>query len=352
MPINTKVKDSSAKIIFKDAALCAQFLRGYVDVPLLRDVQPEDIEDVTERYIHMFTEERDSDIVKRVYLKEKKECGGDNAQENRTSFFVVSLIEHKSRVDYNVVMQILRYMVFIWEDYEKEAEKRRRGASKLKGFKYPPVLPIVFYDGAAEWTAAERLCDRVDAGGLPGMYIPDYRYLLVQLKDYSNAELMKKKDELSVVMMMDRLHGIEDFDKANREISPGYLEGIAAEAPEYLLDIIAQVAEAMLTRLNVPVEETEVFTRRIKERRMGKLFADFKGYDVQASRVVWKKEGSIQRLTGQVRKKMQKSMPIKSIAEALEEEVSVIAPIYGLLQAHPDWDDEQICDELMLQKQE
>lgn len=30
-----------------------------------------------------------------------------------------SLIEHKSYVDYNVVMQILRYMVYIWEDYLK-----------------------------------------------------------------------------------------------------------------------------------------------------------------------------------------------------------------------------------------
>ena len=91
---NSKYRDSSSKIIFEDTILCAQFLRGYLDIPLLRDVRPEDIEDVSERYVHMFMEERDSDVVKRVRMK-----------TNETPFFLVSLIEHKSKVDYNVAYQ-------------------------------------------------------------------------------------------------------------------------------------------------------------------------------------------------------------------------------------------------------
>lgn len=93
--------------------MCSQFLHGYVNIPLLKDVQPEDIEDVSKQYIHMFTEERNSDVVKKVQLK-----------GNETAFYLISLIEHKSQVDYNVIMQILRYMVYIWEDYEKEQEKK------------------------------------------------------------------------------------------------------------------------------------------------------------------------------------------------------------------------------------
>ena len=113
---NSQIRDSSAKIIFDDPILCAQFLRDYVDIPLLRNVQPEDIEDETERFVHMFTEERDSDVVKKIRIKEEK-----------TPFYIVSLIEHKSYVDYNVTMQIFRYMAFIWEDYEKEQERMRHG---------------------------------------------------------------------------------------------------------------------------------------------------------------------------------------------------------------------------------
>ena len=66
---NSKYKDSSGKIIFENPILFSQFLRDYIPVSLLAEVQPEDIEDVTERYVHMFVEERNSDVVKRVHLK-------------------------------------------------------------------------------------------------------------------------------------------------------------------------------------------------------------------------------------------------------------------------------------------
>ena len=83
---NARYRDSSGKTIFGDPVLCSQFLRNYVDIPILKDVKPEDIEDVSERYVHLFTEERNSDIVKKVHLE-------------NNSFFMVSLIEHKSDVD-------------------------------------------------------------------------------------------------------------------------------------------------------------------------------------------------------------------------------------------------------------
>lgn len=118
---NSKVKDSSSKIIFAAPILCAQFLRNYTGIPLLQNVQPEDIEDVSERFVHMFTEERNSDVVKRVRMK-----------DDETAFYLISLIEHKSDVDYNVVMQVFRYMAFIWEDYEKEAERQQAYEEGIK----------------------------------------------------------------------------------------------------------------------------------------------------------------------------------------------------------------------------
>lgn len=214
---NTKLRDSSSKIIFGDPILCSQFLRGYTGIPLLKDVQPEDIENITERYVHMFVEERNSDTVNRVRLKNIE-----------MPFFLVSLIEHKSKVDYNVVMQILRYMVFIWEDYEKEQERLHPGISKTKDFKYPPILPIVYYDGVDNWTASVQLRERVHLNELLREYIPDFKCILVQLNDYSNEQLLAK--------------------------------------------------------LNVPSEEVESLTGLIKERNMGELFANFKAYDVQAAR--------------------------------------------------------------------
>lgn len=41
-----------------------------MNMPVLKNVRPEDIEDVTERYLPMFTEERNSDTVKRIKIEE------------------------------------------------------------------------------------------------------------------------------------------------------------------------------------------------------------------------------------------------------------------------------------------
>ena len=270
---SSKVKDSSSKIIFEDPVLCSQFLKGYVDIPILKDVQPEDIEDVTERFVHMFTEERNSDIVKKVRTK-----------INDESFFLISLIEHKSVVDYNVVMQILRYMVFIWEDYEKEMERQHKGISRTKEFKYPPILPIIFYDGANGWTAGTRLQERVLFSDMFAKYIPDYQCILMQLNNYSNEELLKRKEELSIIMLIDKLKNAADYTELEQGISEEYLREATGNSSEYLLGIVAQVVEILLAKLNVPDEEVLRFTGQIKEKKMGELLANFEAWDVQAIR--------------------------------------------------------------------
>ena len=57
---NSRTQDSATKLIFGNNRLCSQFLRDYSGIELLKDVREEDIEDMTTRYIPMFTEERDS----------------------------------------------------------------------------------------------------------------------------------------------------------------------------------------------------------------------------------------------------------------------------------------------------
>lgn len=153
---NPRLRDGSNKLIFGDNILCAQFLRDYADMEILRKVQPEDIEDVSERYVPLYSTERESDTVKRVnvgkYLPALK-----NENPLELPLYIVSLVEHKTKVEYNVAMQILRYMIHIWEDYEKEMNRRYPHISARKDFRYPPVFPIVYYEGTEKWTAPEDL---------------------------------------------------------------------------------------------------------------------------------------------------------------------------------------------------
>ena len=142
----------------------------------------------------------------------------------------------------------------------------------------------MFYDGVKNWTAATSLHERVFFSDILGKYIPDYQCLLVQLKDYSNAELMEKKNELSVLMLMEKLRNAADYEEFEKELDKAYLEEAIEGSPQYLLKVMSQIIEVFLAKLNVPREETGTFTDRIKERKMGELFKHFEGWDVQAIR--------------------------------------------------------------------
>lgn len=274
---NSKPHDSSSKLIFGNAKLCSQFLRNYIDIPLLKNVKAEDIEDVTERYVPMFTEERNSDTVKRVKL------------EGNNILFFVSLIEHKTKVDYNVCMQLLRYMVYIWEDYEKEMERQKKGISRTKGFRYPPILPIVYYEGNGRWTAARSLQERVLFHKAFEPFTPNFFYKLIELNSYSIGELAEKNDELSLVMLINRLQSTEEFQNLN--LPDDYLKNLSEHSTEEVLDIVAKVTATMLRHLNLPEEEVEEFTGQVKERRMAVLFEHFKDVDIPAERKRAREEG-------------------------------------------------------------
>jgi len=274
---NSKVHDSSSKLIFGNAELCSQFLRNYMDMPILKNVKAEDIEDVTERYIPMFTEERNSDTVKRIKLS-----------ENQTLFFI-SLIEHKTKVDYNVTMQLLRYMVYIWEDYEKEMEKQKKGISKTKGFRYPPILPIVYYEGTGKWTASCNIQDRILFHKAFEPFTPKFFFKLIQLNSYSVNQLIDKNDELSLLMLINRLQSSTAF--RNMDLPEDYVKNLSENSTDELLDIIARITAAMLRHLNLPEDEVEEFTGQVKERKMAELFENFKDIDLPAARKKAKAQG-------------------------------------------------------------
>ena len=276
-PDNTKIHDNGAKLIFDDPILCAQFLRGYTDIELLKEVQPEDIEDISERFLPMWQEGRDSDSVKMVRLKD---C----------DLFLIAIVEHQSKVHYDMAFKLLRYTVMVLTDYEREEEKKRPGITRTKEFRYPPIIPIVYYEGTSQWTAVRHFKERVYLNEVLGKYIPDFEYLVVPIASYTNGELIEKKDELSLIMLINKLRNSGDF-KTLKEIPAEYFEELSEKTPQYLLELIGKIIAVFLYRLNVPRREVEQFTDQIKGGEFQMLFDSFEAYDVQETRRISKAEG-------------------------------------------------------------
>ena len=167
---------------------------------MLSGVKPEDIEDVSKRYQAFLGIEFESDTIKKVYLHR-----ADGTPDRE--IYVISLIEHKSAVDYDVAMQLLRYMSVIWHDYKTKQNAIKKDANRRKSFRYPLIIPFVYYEGEDKWTADLHLKDRIEFAEEMSEYIPDFRYHVVSVHQYTNEELSEKGDEMALVMLIKRYYG-------------------------------------------------------------------------------------------------------------------------------------------------
>ena len=108
MDVIRNAKDNCLKLILGEHELFSEFLRDFINIDILKAVDTADIEDITERFIPLFMDQKDSDVVKRINLK------GD------APFLVISIVEHESEVNYRSSFKMLQYIALVLNDYEKE----------------------------------------------------------------------------------------------------------------------------------------------------------------------------------------------------------------------------------------
>ncbi|HFQ94894.1 MAG TPA: Rpn family recombination-promoting nuclease/putative transposase [Anaerolineae bacterium] len=97
---------------------------------------------------------------------------------NGLPVLIYFLFEHKSRPDRRVMLQLLRYMLRMWE----RQVKARMSLS--------PVIPVVIHHGKQEWTAPQdfhSLFVNLPEGVRP--YLPDFQYHLADFSYVSDEEI-------------------------------------------------------------------------------------------------------------------------------------------------------------------
>ena len=286
---NDRNRDISSKTVFRDRVLCAQFFQDNFDIPALKNVRPEDIEDISERFLPYLGTEFDSDTVKKIRILDisrKTESGTET--ENRPPF-LVSLIDHKSVIDYDAAMQLLRYMMCIWTEYRREMEAKSPGCTSRKKFRYPVILPIIYYEGKSGWTADRCLSGRIADSAEYGNWIPDFRYEVVRIHDYSNDDLLKRGNEMSLVMLINKIQDASDLEKFIH-ISPQELNSIVRNSPRHVLDRVVEVMENLCFKINTSDEERIQCVRKVRDREMGYLFENMEHIDIQEERRKRKEE--------------------------------------------------------------
>jgi hypothetical protein len=273
------IRDTSFKLIFGDHELFAAFLKDFVPIPALKAVEPGDIEDISERFLPLAQNHRDSDTVKRIRL------------EGSPPLLVIAIVEHESRVNYRAPFKMLQYISLVLDAYEKDAEREHPGISAGRDFRYPPVVPVIFYDGKSPWRAARNFKDRTAGGELFSRYIPQFEYELVELNRYSVEALTRFQDALSFIMIIDRIRDREGI-KVLGELPAEYVESLGLRIPPGLRKLIKDVLGALLGRLEVPAEVIGTVRNMIEREEYGSMFEELVA-NVRAENRRLRREGRV-----------------------------------------------------------
>ncbi|MCI9141949.1 MAG: hypothetical protein HFH87_04910 [Lachnospiraceae bacterium] len=197
--------------------------------------------------------------------------------------FLVSLIDHKSLVDYDAAMQLFRYMMCIWTAYKKEMEIKHKGITGRKSFRYPVIIPIIYYEGKSTWTASRNFCDRIGYSSEFQKWIPDFQYELVSVHEQSNQDLLKRGDEISLIMLMNKIQNADDLEQL-LHIPADKINQIVKDSPEHVVDIMVSVMENLCFKIDVSAEERMKCVQKVRERKMGYLWENMEKFSIQEER--------------------------------------------------------------------
>jgi predicted transposase/invertase (TIGR01784 family) len=109
------------------------------------------------------------------------------------------LLELQSRVDYLMPYRLLLYIVEIMRHYFNNANVKAR---KRKNFKFPAIIPIVFFSGSNKWTVPTNLREMFDGHKDFGDSLLDFSYALVDAKGYNDENVKGFQSRLLKIMMM------------------------------------------------------------------------------------------------------------------------------------------------------
>lgn len=140
-------------------------------------------------------------------------------------------------------MQLLQYMMEIWRSWLNDKES---GIKRRVGFRLPPIVPVVLYNGKNKWSAQRSFKDYQASSTVFGDCLVDFKYHLVDIKRWDTADLLKMEEILPLAIGFDNANGFQELALRLSDM----LEAIQALSPDesksiksYIKRILTPLAE-------------------------------------------------------------------------------------------------------------
>ncbi|MDK2936547.1 MAG: hypothetical protein PWP62_1555 [Eubacteriaceae bacterium] len=161
--------DEFFRNVFSDVKIARDFIENYLPSPILEMVELENLEIQSGTFVDEKLKKFSTDMLFKTTV-------------NKRDGYLYFLFEHKSYPERLVSLQLLNYLVRIWNQKVDKENARH----------IPVVIPMVIYHGKTKWNIGTLKDLIFDFDLFPEearKMIPDFDYLIYDISGYSDEEI-------------------------------------------------------------------------------------------------------------------------------------------------------------------
>jgi len=155
--------------VLRNKEAAASLLREYLPVKIRNKLDFRSLRISNVKFVDKKLEDYFSDLLYEINLK---------SSHKRALIYL--LFEHKSWEEWFICLQLLKYMVRIWELFLKQNKKAKY---------LPVIIPLVIYHGKPKWSLSERFISLFEDPADFEQYIPDFGFNLYDISHMPDEEI-------------------------------------------------------------------------------------------------------------------------------------------------------------------
>jgi predicted transposase/invertase (TIGR01784 family) len=155
--------------VFKEKETAASFLKEYLPEKVRNKLDFRTLKISNVKFVDKKLEDYFSDLMYEIKLK---------ASHKRALIYL--LFEHKSWEEWFTCLQVLKYMVRIWELFLKQNKKAKY---------LPVIIPLVIYHGKPKWSLSTRFISLFEETTDLEEYIPDFSFNLYDISHTPDEDI-------------------------------------------------------------------------------------------------------------------------------------------------------------------
>jgi len=233
---------------FSHPKLVEELLRCFVDEEFVQDLDFSTLRTEDTQHVTAGLRKRASDLIYEISFRGKP-------------MYIYLLLELQSAVDRFMADRLLEYVRAFSRIYCKTRKTNV----------FPPVFPVVLYNGDKSWTAPTQFSDLVAPSPIPSRYVPQFSYFLIEINKIPKRKLLSVRNALSAIFYVES-SSREDIGKSLDTLIQFIRDDLPAVYPKFLtwffdvqeLKVTPEMAEKLTNGLEV---HEMLRTRVLAERK-------------------------------------------------------------------------------------